>query len=198
MKYLFGLIALVFIGCSSNPLNIPDEIWNNMSEEKKIEAYQQQAQLNLQRELNRQKELELKEKEEQRQYELLEYKRANALYGDRLQCVVYDASANLSKSLRAIEPFAIDLLKNEIVEFKIQQDTSSSRRYHSYGYAKFEGQIIKLCQDKNLSSRCVSIVGTYMDFAKGLQTNINNHDFIVGKIRCEFVPTSGSNIIISR
>lgn len=198
MKYLFGLLALLFIGCSSNPLNIPDEIWNNMSEDKKIEAYEQQAQINLQREQNRQRELELRAKEEQKQKELLEYRKTNALYGDRLQCVVYNASAKLNKSLRAIEPFGLDLLKNEAVKFTIRQDTTSSRRYHSYGYAKFEGQTVKLCQDSSFTNKCVSVIGTYMDFAKGTESNINNGDFIVGKIRCEFVPVTGSNIIISR
>jgi hypothetical protein len=196
MKYLFSLFILVFIGCSSNPLNIPDEIWLNMSDEKKIQAYEQQASLNLQREQNRQIELELRAKEEKQQQLIYESQLANASYGDRLQCIVYDAKAKLNKKIRDINYIGLDLLKNNIQEFKIVQNTSSSRRYSSVGYALFNGIELRMCEDSNMRRNCTSVVGTFMDFSRGINTHLNNDDFIIGKIKCEFVPTPNSNIII--
>lgn len=196
MKYLFSLFILLFVGCSSNPLNIPDEIWLNMSDEKKIQAYEQQASLNLQREQNRQLELQLRAKEEQQKQLMYENQLENAPYGERLQCIVYDAKAKLNRKMRDINYIGLDLLKNNIQEFKIVQNTSSSRRYSSVGYAFFNGIELKLCDDSNMRRNCTSIVGTFMDFSKGVNRHLSNDDFIIGKIKCEFIPTTNSNIII--
>jgi len=194
MKYIFSLFVLVFIGCSSNPLDIPDEIWLNMSEDKKIQAYEQQASINFQREQNRKIELEIKAQEEKQQQIIYENKMANAPYGDRLQCIIYDAKAKLHKGMKDINHIGLDLLKNHLSEFRIEQNTNSSRKYSSIGYVQFDGIEVRICQDSFMRSNCQSVIGTFMDYSRGVNFKLNNDDFIIGKIKCELVPVSGSNI----
>ncbi|WP_428622838.1 hypothetical protein, partial [Sedimenticola sp.] len=87
--HLFFASLLLLSGCTiSNPLRIPDEQWSQMTQEQKLKAYEQQAELDKARieakALERQAQIDA----DARKQEALMQMRQNARYGDLVQCVL--------------------------------------------------------------------------------------------------------------
>lgn len=190
------LILLFSVGCSTRyPLDIPEEKWKTMSEAQQLQARQKQAELDRAREKRRAAEARAREAEAIKWLKAKEAARENASYGERVQCVLTDAQAYLWGKWRDIEPVALDLVKGMVLEFEIIESADNGIGYQEKGYAGFDGQTLSLCSEKDRvqrnSATCARVLGTFEQYAKGLQKRIRSDEFLRGKIRCDLAPGKG-------
>ena len=176
---LLLVLTLLLAGCLvRHPLGIPDEEWKRLPPEQQMAARERQA------ELDRQAAERRARAEEQRRREL-EERRANARYGDIVQCVVEEGVAKIGSSLREMEPIAFSLLRGE-------GETLAIRSIHGSKsgklWAKFQddGMTVKLCPLGSWYPHCTRLIGTAGDFHRGIERRLIVDSMLDVRVRCGF------------
>ncbi|WP_156500150.1 hypothetical protein [Ectothiorhodospira sp. BSL-9] len=200
MKFIPALIttlsiAALMMGCATRyPLDIPEEQWETMTSEQRLQARQQQAALDQARAEQRAAQARAREEEAARQRAELEVRRQEAGFGERIQCVLSDAEAYLGGSWRSVQPLALDLVQGMELGFEMQAVEDGRVRRRGTGHAYFDGTRLTLCprsgQYQNQASACAQLVGTTNDYRRGLREQVDGHRFLRGQLRCDLHPAS--------
>lgn len=182
------IMLLVLAGCgASNPLRIPDDQWSQMTPEQKLQAYEQQAELDKARIEAKAQERQAQIEADARKQEALMRLRQNARYGDWVQCVLEPLEVRYSSKWRDAKPVAFDLVKGETRSLRLQD---RSERYSATGWVRFQdnGQTVSLCRSHSNSyglRDCVELLGTTREFHRGIKKSIEVEKFLRGQIRCD-------------
>lgn len=186
---LLPLVALL-AGCvAGNPLGIPKEEWARLSPQQQYSARSKQAELDRQAKAERERAAARAEEtrvraEENRRRELAE-RRANARYGDIVQCVIEKGIARIGSGLRAVEPAGFSLLRGEedAVAVASKDGRSGSLRAK---YSK-NGMIVRLCNDRH----CTQFIATAREFHRGIERRLIIDSMLDVRLRCGFAPGAG-------
>lgn len=184
---LFVLLA----ACSTHPLGMGDEEWQQLSPEQRLQAREKQLEFDRLAEQRRQVEAAARREEAQRQAAELETRRHEARYGERLQCVLQPAEAWLNRQWREIEPLAFDLVTGYEQVLPLRETGRRTVRYSSRAHARFDGQQLLLCQyaqDQRRSGICIRELGTFADYRRGIRRTVEADQFLRGQLRCSLVP----------
>lgn len=190
---LFALVTLIaaLAGCASYPLDIPEEEWESMGADARAEARREQAKLERAREERRIAEAAARKAEAAQRAEELAKARRTAGYGERVQCVLQDGEAYLAGNWRRIEPVALDLVEGMELEITLAEPASSGLRYHTTGYAVFDGQTIQICErpagERRDFDGCARMLGTQRDYRRGLAERVKGEQFLRSHLRCDLV-----------
>ncbi|MBK1691984.1 LptM family lipoprotein [Ectothiorhodospira mobilis] len=200
MKRLPALLASLWIavllsGCANRyPLDIPEEQWETMTSEQRLEARRQQAALDQARAEQRTAQARAREEEAARRRAELEVRRQEAGFGERVQCVLSHARAHLGGSWQSVQPLALDVVQGMEVGFEIQAVEDDWVRWQDKGYAHFDGTRLTLCprpdQYQDHAAACAQLVGTTNDYRRGLRGQVEGHRFLRGRLRCDLHPAS--------
>lgn len=188
---LILLMALGLAACGpSHPLGIADSEWQTMTSEQRMAAREKQVELDKVRAQERAERARLRAEEEARQQALIEERRANAQYGERVQCVLTQAEARLSGSWRSIEQTGFDLVIGEVKPFTVQHVKDGRTRHSRTGYASFDGQTVSMClhaRNNTSSSNCATLVATTSAYERGVREQVSSGDFVRGSLQCDLV-----------
>lgn len=192
LRYL-ALLALTLglIACGPyHPMGISDEEWQKLTPAERMHAREQQAEIDKARAAERAERARIRAEQEAREQAIIDERRANPQYGERVQCVLTAGEARLNSKWRAIEPVAIDLVVGESQAFDVRHLRDGRTRYSRTGYASFDGQRVNMCLHSNsipTSNQCASLVATTRQFDRGVSQNIRSKDFVRGKMQCDLV-----------
>lgn len=199
------LVLLFLFGCIGRyPLDIPEQQWKTMTHEEKLQARQKQAELDKARQNRLAAEARAREAEAIQWLRDQQAARDNARYGERIQCVLSRAEAYFWGKWRRIEPVALDLVKGMVIDFDMVEAGNNGLGYEQKGYAGFDGQTICMCPEKEAvqrnTSSCARVLGTFEQYARGLETRVCADEFLRGRIRCDLAPGKGmpQRLIIDR
>ncbi|MFP4214015.1 MAG: hypothetical protein ACLFRL_07890 [Desulfohalobiaceae bacterium] len=187
-------LTFVLLGCGPKyPLDIPEEEWQNMSAEERLQAREKQAELDKAEQERRKAEAEAREAEAIEWLQDQEASRQNAEYGERLQCVLDPAQAYLGGSWRDIEPLALDVVQGMILEKEIKEVRDGYIRRRETIYAGFDGQTLSLCERKQdvqrqASEDCLHLLGTFEEYSQGVNKKLQADSFLRARIRCDLGP----------
>lgn len=194
------LLMLFFLFClpacsPEYPLDIPENEWTTMTGQEQLRAREKQAELEKAEEKRRAAEAEARQAEAIKWLKNKEASRKQARYGDRLQCVLTNARACFWDEWRSIEPVALDIVKGMVLQLELSRADEDGFHFSQKVYAGFDGQTLTLCPDKNLVRQndpsCARVLGTFEQYAKGLQKKIHAKEFLRGCIRCDLAPGKG-------
>lgn len=129
-----------------HPLGIPDEQWQTLSMEQRLQAHDKQATLDRAEDERRAAKARAREAEAARQHAELEARRRSARYGERVQCVLGDAQVRLGGKWRDIEPVALDMVQGMAIPLPLSEPSGHTIRRQTAAYAHFDGQTISLCE----------------------------------------------------
>lgn len=178
---LLLVLTLLLAGCLvRHPLGIPDEEWKRLPPEQQMAARERQA------ELDRQAAERRARAEEERRREL-EARRANARYGDVVQCVVEEGVAKIGSSLREVEPVAFSVLRGEGETLAIRSK-HGGRRGSLWATFLEDGMSVKLCPLGSWYSHCARLIGTAGDFRRGIERRLIVDSMLDLRVRCGFAP----------
>lgn len=186
-KLLFGVMLIVgLVGCATYPLGMSVQEWNALTPQQQIDARAEQAKLNELAAQRRAEQARLKAEQEAREQAELERRKANAAYGERVQCVLDSAEYKNGKSWFAIEPVGFDLVIGEVQELTLVHYKNQSSRYTRNSYASFDGQTVSICRYKggHASSNCLKMTGTTQEYHRGLKARMQRSDYLRGHLRC--------------
>ncbi len=191
---LFFLLCLP--ACSPKyPLDIPENKWVTMTGQEQLRAREKQAELEKAEEKRRAAEAGARQAEAVKWLKDKEASREQARYGDRLQCVLTNAQAWFWDEWRSIEPVALDIVKGMVLKLELSQADEDGFHFSKKVYAGFDGQTLTLCPEKNLVRQndpsCARVLGTFEQYAKGLQKKFQAKKFLRGRIRCDLAPGKG-------
>ena len=183
MKHLlFSLLLLLLLaGCSSNPLGISDSDWEMMTPEQQHEARLEQARIDEAERIRRAAAAEARRQEELRLEKELAERRANARFGDIVQCTITDAQGRFGSDWRSANPGAFELVRGQTADIEITRASRSSQR--ARGSASFDGLKVEVCSG---TLRCASLVGTEQQFRRGVRQQIDVERFVRGTLTCAF------------
>lgn len=191
-RYLVLLgLTLGLIACGPyHPMGISDDEWQTLTPAQRMQAREQQAEVDKARAAERAEKARIRAEQEAREQAIIAERRANPQYGERVQCVLSGGQAKLSSKWRNIEPVAVDLVIGESQEFDVRHLRDGRTRYSRNGHASFDGQRVNLClysSSRASSNQCASLVATTRQFDRGVSQNISSKDFVRGKMRCDLV-----------
>lgn len=185
------MLTLGLIACGPyHPMGISDEEWQTLTPEQRMQARELQAEVDKAKAAERAEKARIRAEQEAREQALIEERRANPQYGERVQCVLTEGQAKLSRKWRSIEPVGVDLVIGEKQAFDVLHLRDGRTRYSRSGYASFDGQRVNMCLHSNsipTSNQCASLVATTRQFDRGVSQNISSKDFLRGKMRCDLV-----------
>lgn len=192
VRYLVLLtLTLGLIACGPyHPMGISDEEWQTLTPAERMQARELQAEVDKARAAERAEKARIRAEQEAREQALIDERRANPKYGERVQCVLTAGQSKLSSKWRVIESVAVDLVVGEKQEFDVRHLRDGRTRYSRIGYASFDGQRVNMCLHSNsipTSNQCASLVATTRQFDRGISQNISSKDFVRGKMRCDLV-----------
>ncbi|QIW09191.1 hypothetical protein [Francisella sp. LA112445] len=185
MKKILLLVisTLLITSCSTHPLGISDETWQNMTPEQQADAYQKQADIDA-----KQHAQELAYQHQQQQ-EIANIK-AHPEYGQYIQCVIrkgqYQAFIN---NWNDIQAFSFDAIKGKTTTANLTYYQNNNKFFNENQqlYISFTGTQIKICKDQNaFSDDCSVITATMPQYAKGARVKITS-GIIKGTARCDMV-----------
>ena len=193
---LFGAITLLCLlcllcACSTHPLGMDDEEWQQLSPEQRLQAREKQSELDRLAEQRRVAEAAARRDEAQRQMVELDVRRREARYGERLQCVLQPAQAWFNREWRPVEPLALDLVVGHEQMLTLRETERRTLHYSSRVHARFDGQQLTLCQhahDQRNPGICVRELGTMVDYQRGVRRTVLADQFLRGQLRCNLVP----------
>ena len=199
---LLILVVIILAACAPrHPLGIDDKDWQTLSPQQRLDALEQQAQLDLAQEQRRiaearQREAQARQQEAEaaRQRAELEKLRCEARYGDRIQCVLDQAEVYRSRRWEPIESLAFDLVRHvELTTAMIEQRHRQQRTIGTV-YALFDGQTVSLCDRQGADSgrrQCLRLVGVFEDYRRGIRQQLVAPEFLRGELRCSLAPAEG-------
>ena len=89
------------------------------------------------------------------------------------------------------QPLAFDLVAGYEQPLQLQEVDRRGVRYSNRAFARFDGQQLTLCQQpqgKAYTGRCVRELGTFADYRRGIQREVEADQFLRGRLRCSLVP----------
>jgi predicted small lipoprotein YifL len=187
-----------------HPLGIADADWQAMAPQQRVEAYNQQADLDRARAERRAAEAAIQEAADKARAAALESRRRQALYGERVQCVLRDAEVRTGNRWRPVLPMALDLVTGMETELLLEEPSDRTFGFSTRAYAAFDGQTVSVCRDPEGSRRgsaaCARLLGTFQDYRQGLDERVDAPSFLRGSLRCSLVPAQGmpNTIILER
>jgi len=122
--------------------------------------------------------------------QLLAKRRAQAGYGERVQCIIDSGELRVGSSWREIEPTGFDVVIDMPVSFGIQAYHGDRIRYSETGVAAFDGIAVSICHsehDRLGDDYCARVLGTQADFRRGLRQAFAAKRFLRGELRCSLV-----------
>ncbi len=183
------LVALLFSGCTTYPLGLDEESWRQLSPQQKLEASQQQAELDQARDLRLAREAEARAEEARREANELMLRRREAAYGERVQCVLEPVAYRSGKEWQWLKPVALDLVTGMRLSVELYEVKRSYRTREAVAW--FDGQQVFICPDEYSARReseaCVRVAGHYGEYRQGLTRQIESEAFLKGRLRCSFV-----------
>jgi hypothetical protein len=185
--FLFFWLA----ACSTYPLGMSEAEWLELTPEQRLQVREKQLEHDRLNEQRRLAEAAARREEARQQAAELETRRQQARYGERLQCVLQPAEAWLNRKWREIEPLAFDLLVGHEQALPLQDADRRGVRYSSRAFARFDGQQLMLCQqphEPRQRGRCLRELGTFNDYRRGIQREVEVDQFLRGRLRCSLVP----------
>lgn len=200
---LAQLVALTLSACGTyHPLDIPDEQWQVMNTDQRLQAQHKQAELDQIAAERQVAEARAREAEAAQKAAQLEIRRQQARYGERLQCVISASEARLGGKWRGTESVALDVVQGLEAEFTIAEPANKTWRYRTSGYAYFDGQTLALCRNsaQQAGNLCARVLGTFEDFRRGVNQPVEVPGFLRGHLHCNLAPGSGmpQRLIIER
>lgn len=189
---LFTLTLLT--GCiATNPLQIPDEEWANMSTEQRLRAHEAQAKLDQQRsermarEEERRAAAERQQQAEQARLKRLRYDRAS--YGDIVQCVLEPGRARQSKGWRSTEPMAFEVMRDDESR-PVLFDYKGREMYEMSVRLNRRGSHMELCI--NSGRQCDGVKLRQDDLRRGINSKIKLGEKVKGTLHCslKYLPSS--------
>ena len=192
VRYMALLVlSLGLMACGPyHPMGISDEEWQTLSPELRMQAREQQVKVDKARAAERAEKARIRAEQEARQQAIVDERRANPQYGERVQCVLTNAEARLSSQWRSIETVAVDLVVGETKSMDVRHLRDGRTRYSRTGYASFDGQRVNMClhaHSSPSSNQCASLIATTRQFDRGISQNISSKDFVRGAMRCDLV-----------
>ena len=184
------MLAGFLVGCAGNPLGIDDATWDQMSVEQRIAAQEQQATLDRERAEMRAAEARAREAEAAREAELLAKRRAEAGYGERVQCIIDQGELRSGSSWREIDPTGFDLVVGMPMTFDITARRDGRIRNQQTAVAEFDGLAVTMCRserDRVGGDYCAQVFGTQAEFRRGLRESFAAPRFLKGRLRCSLV-----------
>lgn len=185
MGWLLGLMLLS--GCASYPLGMSEQEWQALTPQQQLDAREKQSELDQKAAERRAAEARLEAEREAQQQAELAQRKANAAYGERVQCVLQNAEYKEGKSWYALEPVGFDLVVGEIQPLSLVHIKNKRTQYTRTAYAGFNGQTVSICRYQSANSHsadCVRMVGTTLDYQRGLTRTLASRDYVRGTLRC--------------
>lgn len=183
------LVALLLSGCTTYPLGLDEESWQQLSPQQKLEASQQQAELDQARDLRLAREAEARAEEARREANELMLRRREAAYGERVQCVLEPAAYRNGGEWQRLKPVAMDLVMGMSLGIELHEVKRSYRTHEAVAW--FDGQQVFICPDeysaRRGSERCVSVAGHHREYRQGLIRQIESGNFLKGRLSCSLV-----------
>ena len=186
-EWLAGMLLLLVSGCASYPLGMTEEQWLALSPQHQFEARLKQAELDQLRDERLAAEHKARQEEARLQQAQLEMARQQAVYGERVQCVLDKAELRLLKKWRPLQPLAIDVVAGQ-APHKVDFVTRDGR-YSQGQYVSFDGQTLTICRQQDSRRQdCGALVATFNDYHRGIQQRLELEKSWFGDLRCQFVP----------
>ncbi|HEY9017274.1 hypothetical protein [Thiomicrospira sp.] len=189
--FMLLLFTLGLMACGPyHPMGISDEEWQTLTPDQRMQAREQQAEVDKARAAERAEKARIRAEKEAREQAIIAERRANPQYGERVQCILSAGQAKLNRKWRNIEPVAVDLVIGESQAIDVRHLRDGRTRYSRTGYASFDGQRVNLCLHSNsspTSNYCASLLATTRQFDRGVSQNIQSKDFVRGNLRCDLV-----------
>lgn len=183
------LLLSVVAGCGARyPLNIPEEQWLLMTPQQQLDARTQQAALDQAAHERRAAEARAREAEALKQAAELEERRRNALYGERVQCVLDPAEAYLRGRWDRVRPLAMDLVIGFDEDLDLRDLSGRSAGRLRVG---FDGQVVSLCSatsSTQFSRDCAQMFTTRQQLQRGVSQSVEQDKLIRGQLYCDLVP----------
>ena len=125
----------------------------------------------------------------EQQAHLLQQQKASAPFGQRIQCIITNASINNQMSWQQIHPLSMDLLLNHTERF--ETIPHNPREYTPDIFATFKGNYLDICQYEryNAQDTCLYIPLTINQLEQGLRYNANAPRFMFAQVYCEIPRT---------
>ncbi len=189
-------VLLALTACGTRyPLGIPEDQWLVMSTEQRLQAQQTQSKQDRAAEERRAADARAREVEAARQQAELEWRRSQARYGERVQCILSDAQTRLGGKMRSIEPVALDVVQGAFTEVDLSEPAGQTMRFRTTVFAHFDGQTLSICpgasDDPIRAGTCIRLLGTIADYRRGLDQHIGEGNFLRGRLRCDLMPPQG-------
>lgn len=192
-RKLSFLALLTLSACGTRyPLGIPEDQWLAMTTEQHLQAQQTQSKQDWAADERRAADARAREAEAVRQRAELDLRRSQARYGERVQCILSDAQTRLGGKMRRIEPVALDVVQGTFAEVDLSEPAGQTMRFRTTVFARFDGQTLSICQDANddpiRAGTCIRMLGTIVDYRRGLDQYIGEPNFLRGRLRCDLMP----------
>lgn len=171
------IAALFLTGClASHPLGISSDVWETMTEEQRVEAYEKQSVIDEQR---RQERLAREERERQEALRM-EKKRAEAGFGELVQCTLTGGQLHRRGDWRPAQSSGIEVLRGETRTWTLhEQDRPSSRRSVNI---HFDGVNVQVCNTSG--SNCDNLAASQRQMQRGATQRISVDRHIRGPLTC--------------
>lgn len=181
MLSLSGCAALTDWLPKSYPLDMSEQEWLGLSPEQQLQARERQKQLEIEARAQREQARLLEQELEMRRAAELAERRAEAGYGERVQCLLEPAQGYLGGKWRDLQPAALDLLIGEQVTLSLSEGGSGYRTLDLQ--AEFDGQTVLLCRSGRRA--CDRLVSTSRGFDRGVSREMHIERNLRATMRCE-------------
>lgn len=187
MRWVAIGLMVTLAGCAARyPLGIPEDEWEQLSPDARLEARQAQAELDRERAVARREAAEARRAEAEAEALRLSEQRRLAPAGARVQCLV-EGEARFGSRWAPMQTLAIDVVDGMQLEVPIR---SLDGRYHTTGYAEFDGVTLSVCDRRagvvRSPGRCVTTAATQGQFLRGTRQRVEADRFIRGRMFCEY------------
>lgn len=179
-KIIFiSFFIIILVGCANtNPLNISKEQWNLMTQEEKFEAYKKQSELNMLEQKRRITESKEKEALYLKRLAELDNLRSNAVYGDRIQCVLSSVEIFRRGEWISASPISLDLVRNNKDYIEIRTNNNIDKLSFN-----FQGTSIEICSLNK--SNCAYAHATQRQLIQGYNTKLEELNFLKAELYCD-------------
>lgn len=174
------LISLLLQGCTSHPLGISDDEWQQLTPELQLQARIKQSELDEAARLRRQQQQAARAAEEQRLVEL----RSNAPYGDVVQCTFRQTQARYANGeWHPAQPTSFAIHRTED-DRRINLPRQSRPSMSTDVHVGFDGLNVKVC--KWYDRDCATLAGTERTFRRGYTQAIAVNGLMEGQLFCSY------------
>lgn len=184
-------LLLLLSGCSSKPAGITDQQWQLLTPAQQQRAREQLALMDAEAKARPpQLATAVQPSRSQLAEESLSIPQVAARQA--IRCAVAPQQAWLNGQWQPAEPLLLELQQDVEQRFALTQPGTELPGYHSYGYARFDGQTLSLCRfprnDWRHQQNCALLTGSTADWQAGHAGQLESPSLLRGSVRCENLP----------